>query len=84
METKPANPKCFTLVMGCCATGKCNLKEGSCGCTGECACAKDCNCKRDDIRVQPDLGGSNTFLWVGAALTIAAASAAAFYYKQNH
>ena len=83
MEAK-TTPRCYTLVMGCCATGTCNLKEGSCGCeNGKCGCPADCNCKKDDVRVKPDLGGSNGLLWVGAALVIAVAGGAAFFIKQN-
>ena len=77
------NPKCFPLVAGCCATGKCTNKEGSCGsCIDKCNCPKDSICRRDDIRKKPELdNGSSGLLFAGALVVLAAAGAAAYFMK---
>ena len=77
-QEKQGTPRCFTLVMGCCATGKCTNKEGSCGCADGCTCPADSNCKRTDVRKQPDLGGGNSLLYAGALVALAAAGAVAY------
>ena len=82
---KEGTPRCYTLVMGCCSTGTCSLKEGSCGCgSGACSCKADCNCKKADVRVQPQLnGGSSLFYAVGLVVLAAAGVAAAHAYKNK-
>ena len=80
---KQETPRCFTVVAGCCSSGQCNLKEGSCGCGNKCECSPDALCKRGDIRVKPDLGGSNSWFYVGALVVLSAAAGAAYFIKQQ-
>ena len=81
-ETKSQTPRCFTVVMGCCATGKCTAEQSLCGCSTDCTCKADCNCKKDSIRVKPDLGGGNGKFWAGAAVVIAAAAGVAMFMNK--
>ena len=82
-EKKQTTPRCYTLVMGCCATGKCTNKEGGCGCGDDCKCPATANCKRTDVRKQPDLGGGNGTMWVMAGVVVAAAAAGAAFFMKN-
>ena len=81
---KQATPRCHTLVMGCCASGKCTLEKGSCGCGDDCKCPPDANCRNDKIRVKPELQGSgNSMLYAGALIVLAAAAGAAYMVKKQ-
>ena len=81
---KETTPRCYTLVMGCCSTGTCSNKQGSCGCGDKaCTCPADCNCKKTGVRVQPQLNGGSGALIAFGLVVLAAAAVGGFHVMKN-